>query len=269
MIRSDYHVHSDYSIDSCETMEESICSAIKCGLKEIVFTDHYETLNKHESLENVIDYEKYIADIDALRSKYAHCISIKLGSEINLEPDFMVSINNCIDRYPFDFILGSLHAVNYVDVGMPEYYKGLSVDQYHEKYFEDLIEALDHDFHFSVLGHLDYITRYGGYASNTVDLKKQGPYIEEILKKLIASGKGIELNTSGMRYRLNRFHPSEEILRLYHKLGGEIITVGSDSHVADTIAKDFGIAESLLMSIGFRYYTVYDGMSPKFVKLGE
>ncbi|WP_455799806.1 hypothetical protein [Clostridium butyricum] len=53
--------------------------------------------------------------------------------------------------------------------------------------------------------------------------------IHEILKTLITNGKGIEVNTSGLKENL--LFPKLEILQMYKDLKGEIITVGSDSTI--------------------------------------
>jgi histidinol-phosphatase (PHP family) len=67
--------------------------------------------------------------------------------------------------------------------------------------------------------------QYGDYPFNkTKDL------ITKILKMVIADGKGIEINTSSFRYGLTDLIPSRDIILLYKKLGGKIITIGSDSH---------------------------------------
>ena len=42
MIRCDCHVHSDISPDGKASMEEMCEAAIRRGLSEIVFTEHYE-----------------------------------------------------------------------------------------------------------------------------------------------------------------------------------------------------------------------------------
>ena len=39
---TDYHMHSQFSADAHTTMEEMCRSAVEHGLKEIVFTDHFE-----------------------------------------------------------------------------------------------------------------------------------------------------------------------------------------------------------------------------------
>ncbi|MDO4710979.1 MAG: PHP domain-containing protein, partial [Peptostreptococcaceae bacterium] len=106
MILSDYHIHSNYSIDSDEPMEESVCVAIKKGLKEMIFTDHLETLNRNEPIREVIDYKEYTEEIDRLQQKYAGQIKIKLGAEINLEAELCDQYNACIREFDFDLIIG-------------------------------------------------------------------------------------------------------------------------------------------------------------------
>ena len=50
--------------------------------------------------------------------------------------------------------------------------------------------------------------------------------VEEVLRTVIPKGVGIECNTN----RGNEPLPGPEILRLYRRLGGEIVTLGSDAH---------------------------------------
>ncbi len=61
----------------------------------------------------------------------------------------------------------------------------------------------------------------------------------KIFRELIERGKGIEVNTSGFRYGLEDTHPSYDLLKLYHQVGGEIIVPGSDTHKIDELAFRF------------------------------
>ena len=81
---------------------------------------------------------------------------------------------------------------------------------------------------YSVLGHMDLIVRYDKQGIYPFENVK--PMIEKILKQIIQDNKGIEFNTSYIRYGLKDTTPSIDILKLYKKLGGTIITIGSDSH---------------------------------------
>ena len=91
--------------------------------------------------------------------------------------------------------------------------------------------------------------------------------IREILKTLIERGKGIEINTAGLRYNLGHVHPKIEILHMYKELGGEIITVGSDAHKKTDLARDFDIAYEILKECGFNYYTRFEKLSPLFERI--
>ena len=88
--------------------------------------------------------------------------------------------------------------------------------------------------------------------------------IEEILKIVIADGKGIELNTSFHRYGLSDSMPSREILKLYRELGGEIITIGSDSHKPEHLGAYIDEGQEILKSLGYRAFCTFENMKPVF-----
>lgn len=100
----------------------------------------------------------------------------------------------------------------------------------------------------------DLFTRY--------PFEKVKPIIEDILKIVIADGKGIEMNTSAKRYGLKDTMPSREILRLYRELGGEIITIGSDSHKPDQLGYGILEAQKILKDIGFQKICTFEKMNP-------
>jgi len=267
MIKTDYHMHTCYSFDSDEKMEDIVRRSIEIGLREIVFTDHLEVIYPNKKIDTVIDYDKYVREISNLQIKYKKDINILLGAEINLEPSIEKETNEYLSRYPFDFIIGSLHAFEFKDFATPDFSKGLTQDEYYKKYFEWGIGCVKKDFNFSVLGHIDYIIRYGGYDNKILNMDVHREYIKEILKTLIDKGKGIEINTAGLRYNLGHLHPKIEILQMYKDLGGEIVTIGSDAHKKSDLARDFDIAYDILKKCGFKYYSRFEKMKPVFEKI--
>jgi histidinol-phosphatase (PHP family) len=98
-------------------------------------------------------------------------------------------------------------------------------------------------------------------------LRDTSDIIDEILKKLIEAGKGIEINTAGLRYGMGQTNPHEKILRRYRELGGEIISVGSDSHEPAQLAYAFDLVPRLLQNCGFRYYTEFSQRKPEMIPL--
>lgn len=121
---------------------------------------------------------------------------------------------------------------------------------------------------FDVLGHMDYVVRYGKEKEKSYFLQDYAEITDEILRSLIMQGKGIELNTAGFKYGLGFAHPHISILKRYKELGGEVITVGSDAHQPENIAYDFDRAKEVLKDSGFKYYTEFKGRKPIFIQVG-
>ena len=101
----------------------------------------------------------------------------------------------------------------------------------------------------------------------TVNFKKYADIIDEILRTLIEKGKGLELNTAGLKYGLPFAHPHADVLKRYRELGGEIITIGADGHRPEHIAYDFSKVRDILEDCGFKYYTEFKGRKPYFCQL--
>ena len=87
--------------------------------------------------------------------------------------------------------------------------------------------------------------------------------LDAILKELIETGRGIEVNTSRMK-RLGLTNPKEEIIRRYKELGGEIITFGSDAHTPDCLGSCFKETGEMVKSCGLDYFAVYRKRKPSF-----
>ena len=111
------------------------------------------------------------------------------------------------------------------------------------------------------------MVRYGPNKNKYYSYEKFQDVIDEILKALIARGKGIEINTGGLKYGLGHPNPTEAILKRYHKLGGEIITIGSDAHAPEHVAYDFDKVPGILREAGFKYFTVFKKRQPEFFLL--
>ena len=109
--------------------------------------------------------------------------------------------------------------------------------------------------------------RYGKDKEQAYSYLKYAELIDEILKNIIAKGKGLELNMAGLKYGLPYAHPHPDILKRYRELGGEIITVGADGHCPEHIAWDFDKANGILRACGFTYYTEFKQRKPVFKQL--
>ena len=269
---ADYHVHTEFSDDSVYPMENVIKDAISLGLNEICITDHVdygvkvdwdsgvEILYRHGKPLTNVDYPRYAAEIERMQGLYGDQLTIKMGMEFGVQTHTIPQFEALFRRYPFDFIILSIHQVEDKEFWTQDFQKGRTQQEYNERCYEEMLHVVKTYKDYSVLGHMDLIKRYD--KAGIYPFEKVKPFIAEILKIVIADGKGIEVNTSSHRYGLSDSMPSQELLRLYRDLGGSIVTIGSDSHAPAHLGTYIADAEKLLKELGFRNFYTYTKMEP-------
>lgn len=271
-IKSDCHLHTSHSGDSKTPMEEMILQGISKGLTMMCFTEHNDfnfpitELDPEGKFE--CDAELYFKELKELQKKYADRIQLLFGIELGLQPSVINRNKVYVEAHNFDFIIGSSHLCNGIDPSCPEFYKGRSEEEAYREYFESIVENILSFSDFDVYGHLDYVVRYGPNADKEYSYVKYQDILDKILRLLIEKGKGLEVNTGGLKRGMRDLHPCTDIIKRYKSLGGEIITVGSDAHVPQYIGAYFERAEAVLKECGFTYYTVFEQRNPIYKKIG-
>ena len=283
---ADYHIHCKYSDDSEEDLEKIIETAINKGIGEICFTDHvdygikldkdvFEKIDENAKKDWIkkigridlnVDYPNYFKEIEELREKYKDKITIRQGLEFGMQVHTIKDFQKLFDKYKekFDFVILSCHQVNDKEFWTNEFQKGKSIDEYNAEYYEEIYRVMSRYSDYSILGHLDHIQRYN---ETIYPFEKSREIIVKILKKVIEDNKGIEVNTSSFRYGLKELTPERDILKLYHELGGKIITIGSDAHKAENVGEHIPYIQEELRKIGFTDICTFDKMKPIFHKL--
>jgi len=263
----DFHLHSSFSGDSETNPEAVITAGIRQGLSALCFTDHYDADAPYDDMCMELNTDAYFSELTRLQKTYEKQISIGIGVELGLQPHLGPLYSSYATRYPFDFIIGSTHLIDGEDPYYPSFWEGLRTDTVIQKYLEATLENIRAFDEFDVYGHLDYIIRYVPEEPKQFSYGKYGDLMDEILKLLIAAGKGIEVNTGGYRAGLGVPNPCPEVLRRYRELGGEIVTIGSDAHTAEFVGSYMTEAQEILRSCGFRYFTVFRGRKAEFEAL--
>lgn len=269
MYIADSHIHSNFSGDCKEDLKNIFEFAIKNNINEITITDHLDP-DFPSGVPFFIDIDKYISTLSKYRDLYQEKLKLNLGIEFGLQPHLLKEFNEISSLNELDFIIGSTHAANKMNPVEDDFFLGKTKDEAHEVYFKDTLSNARLFKDISVYGHLDFIKRYGKNINkdfSTINYKKHWDIIRDILKALINNNSGLEINTSAYRYGTSEPYPNDLILKEYKKLGGEIITIGSDSHIASHISKDFDKAYKLLKDCGFDYYATFNKRKPNFIKL--
>ena len=259
----DFHMHSRVSFDGHDTGEALAQAALAAGLKEICFTDHldYDPLGTMPDI--AFDTAAYNAEYDCLE---VPGLVIRRGMEFGLARDNMELFKRDLQRRHFDFVLGSMHFVDDLDVYFQPYWEGKTVFQAERRYLEETLECVKVHEDFDVLAHLTYISKTHCHpAPRPVPFAEHREIIDEILRTLAVKGKGLEMNTSGVD-RCGGFLPTADYFRRFKELGGEIVTVGSDAHRCDRVGQYSHEACAILGEI-FGYVCTFADRKPVFHKL--
>lgn len=277
MIQADMHMHTWFSTDSEACPRDMADEAVRKGLKTICFTDHFDKDDLEWGEEGIFDVDAYFVEMQKLQEEYAGKLNIRIGIELGLRTYLKDYYEELTKKYPFDFVIGSVHNVPYkkdaegnilyTDPAAEKLFTDRTDKEAYRLMMETTLENVRTSDCFQTLGHLDYVVRYGKSREKEYSYTDYADIIDEILKLLIEKKKGLEVNSAGLKYGLPFAHPHPDVLKRYHELGGEIITIGADAHKPEHIAYDFAKAEEILKSCGFKYYTESFEQKPVFKQL--
>jgi len=245
----DSHIHTAFSADCDTPIEEVLQSAVNMKLKTITITDHID-YKYHDSIKFEFDPVIYDETISHLQRSYKDKIEILKGVELGLKPDIIDMCKTLMENHDFDFIIASMHGCQGEDFYFGNFFENKTPEEAMQAYLSELYDLIKKFDDFSVLGHIDLPKRYNqAVAQLNIDVLL--PKYKLIFDWLVKNEKGIEINTSGLRQDVKVQFPDQKILELYYACGGRIITLGSDAHTSDVLAKDFNYVVEMLKSIGF------------------
>lgn len=269
-ITADFHTHTSFSGDCNTPMENMIQTAISQNMSHLCFTEHLDLdypYREDDTLDFHLDTDKYYKEFLTLQERYKDKLQLLWGVELGLQKHIFPNLRDYVKSYPFDFIIASSHLCNGGDPYYPDFFENRKEEDVYEEYFSSILENVKHFSDYDVYGHLDYIVRYGPNKDARYSYEKYRDLFDSILKTIIEAGKGMELNTGGVKYGLRELHPSTAILKRYKELGGEILTIGSDAHTMEALQNHFSRAQSIMEECGFKYYTIFQNRKPRFMAL--
>ena len=256
MPKVDTHMHSRHSHDGCEPVRALANAAVEHALAAICITDHcdieyYDTIDLEKNA--VLSFEEAKETNRLFGEKLEVLCGIEIGEAL-FHPDIAEKMQKLC---PFDAILGSIHAARVPNLSVP--YSGIDfakmtdreIVDYMRVYFDDMLEMIER-FDPDILTHLTCPLRYIiGKFGRRVDLSLYREPIERILQEIIRRSVALEVNTSSLGSPYDELLPQREIIKRYYALGGRLITLASDAHVAANVAHGFDFAAEELKKIGF------------------
>lgn len=260
---ADCHLHTEFSTDSETPMRAQAERALELGIPAICVTDHMDM--DYPQGEFWLDTDRYMEAVRRLQEEYRGRLEIGFGVELGLMEHLRARQEEYLKKYPFDFVIGSVHLIHGEDPYNGELFRKYGDEEVFREYFRLSHRLLADSPSIQSWGHLDYVVRYG-QNPEVYSYRKYADEIDAVLKLLLEKGIALEVNTAGFR-TLGRTNPEPDVLRRYRELGGELITVGSDGHQPEYLGYRFRETEELLRSCGFSYYAVFRQRKPEFIKI--
>lgn len=251
------HAHTGYTGHGSGTVEGLVAAASQAGLATIAVTEHYPlsaALDPNSYLSMSVDrLDDYLADIDRARAAYP-ALEVLSGCELDYlgaEEDRDLAH---ADFSSFSIVLGSVHFVDGWAFDDPNdrgpWEEPGAADRIWRRYFELWCEAVSAPGPITVMAHPDLAKKFAYYP--TYDL---APLYDRAAEACAASGRMIEVNTSGLTYACAEMFPAPALLAAFARAGVEC-TVGTDAHCAAHVARGIEDAYRMMYEAGYRVVTV-------------
>lgn len=268
-MKFDLHTHHDRCGHAEGVIRDYIESAISEGLQVIGISDHspYFADEADQPWPGIAmassEFPAYVAEVLKLKEQYKDKIEVLLGVESDFFPEHIEEYRAIYEKYPFDYIIGSVHRSEGVSIFNRNRWKGLSKAEKirSKEIYYDLIRQSAESGMFQVLGHIDAMKGYYPEFS-----RLQTAAVDETLKVIGETGMAIEINTSGKTKHCGGWYPSDDILeRALHY--GVSVTFGSDAHVPSRVGDELELVKQRLKEIGFKQWVFFRQKQPVSIDL--
>lgn len=291
---SDYHVHlhphgayggvgpppGAYPAGHIEAYVEQ---ALERGETEVCFTEHlYRCVEAAPALGEfwadepnralASQTERFVLEdrtlslaayVDAILDAKSRGLPVLLGLEVDFFPETIESVLALLDPYPWDLLIGAVHWIGGWSLDHPETvaeFVERGVERVYEEYF-DLEAELAASGTVDVLAHVDLVKVFGHRPQDPpLDLYRP------VVDGAVASGTGVELNTSGVDGLAGELYPALPFLEMFFEAGVPI-TLASDAHVASEVGRGLSHARGRAREVGYRHRLAFRERKAGLVEL--
>lgn len=250
---ADYHTHTPLCMHAEGTPEAYVDAAVARGLSEYGIADHAPTGSEFFDDWRMLESQlpEYFEWVERAKSHAGDKIPVRVGMECDWLPGCGSWIQDLRGRYPWDYLIGSVHYIqdgDNWDFDNPKWvgsrWNEADIEEVWQKYWAAYIDMADSGL-FDILAHPDLIKKFGHRPDG--DLSR---FYEPVIDALAASGSIIELNTAGWHKPCAEQYPHSKFLELARD-GGVDLVISSDAHHPDEVARDFQRAQELAKRAGY------------------
>jgi histidinol-phosphatase (PHP family) len=199
------------------------------------------------------EFDSYLAEAISLREEYRGRIEILVGVESDYYPEHVECYRSALAGRPFDYVIGSVHLMDGVDLFRRERWDGMDRDDLRrarERYC-DLVARSARSGMFDVLGHVDVIKAVCPEIAEIAT-----PAVDRMVKAIADADVVMEINTSGNTKDCGGWYPAPDILERAQREGVKV-TFGSDAHDPYRVGEEHDEVRQALRDLGFRSWFLF------------
>lgn len=253
---ADYHTHTPLCRHAAGEPEAFVDAALAAGLSEYGISDHapalpepFDDWRMHEA-----ELPAYFEWIDRARRRAGGRLPVRAGLECDWFEDCHEWIGTLAARYPWDYLIGSVHYLGDWDFDNPKWlgrWASSDVETVWSHYWETYARMASSRL-FDILAHPDLVKKFAHRPGGDLDR-----YYVPAIEAIAAAGCAIELNTAGWHKPCAEAYPAPRFLSLAHEAGIPLV-ISSDAHAPEEVARDFPRAIALARASGFTETQCFD-----------
>lgn len=282
----DYHMHlvADDHFEKCpytvDRVRLYVEKAKAAGVQQIGITEHCNRfvefkpvmghLTEGENTANTsLEWlkrsfnEDLSAYVDMLQEAKAQGLPVKASIEADYIPGYEEQTKAILDRYPFDYVLGSVHFLGNwgIDISPENGWPTADVDQAYLDYFRTMEKAISSGL-FDVMAHPDLIKKFGHVPSFPLD-----EVYDSLARTAAEAGVAMEISSAGLFKDVGEAYPSLALLKRMFEHGVPI-TLGSDAHEPDHVGRALDQMVELAKEAGYTRLVTFSSRTATLVPMG-
>ena len=258
MIQADMHVHTVHCGHATGSARAMVDAAIWKGITILGFSEHFPYPPDvpdlaGDSIASAESFEAYALEIQKLQSDFKGQLDIRFGAEVDFHPDHVEWTNEQVNRYPFDFIIGSVHLIDNIPIDYSREFLDPLIEKYRgeaglwKTYWQAVEQLLDQPW-INAVGHLDLPKKFLHLGSSAID----SATLQHLFRKMKKRNVAIDVNTAGIvKATDHQLYPSPFILQIAVESNVDLM-IGSDAHAPNEVGRAFESTRELLLSLGFK-----------------
>ena len=234
-----------------------VAAARELGLDEIGISDHFTAYPDDRKEHWTMSPDRLDGYVEEVLTAARESVKpvVRLGLEADYFPETVDMLRECVARYPFDYIIGSVHFIDTFPIDLSiERWRPLDAEEIVSKWrlYWTRIGALAASGVFDFVGHLDLPKKFGYFMPDELI-----PDALSALDAVAAAGMAIEINTSGWYVPAEEAYPSTFLLRAACERGIALV-INADAHQPAHVSRDFERAREMARAAGYNSVVRYE-----------